>query len=90
MTPDDMDAAQDSALADQDAAVAAFLQVQAEQERAQRVAQSFRPRVPDALRRCHGCEGAIEPARLKLLPCTGLCAKCAIEAERIIRQEARL
>ena len=86
MLPDDIDAAQETAEGYTRDALAAHQAEQAEADRQARIAMSFRPRVPDDERRCHGCDALIGMARLRLQPMTGLCTTCATESERLLRQ----
>lgn len=58
------------------------------EQRERRIAESFRGFDRDAPRSCGGCDGQIEPERTRLLITTRLCAACAREAERQLREGA--
>jgi RNA polymerase-binding transcription factor DksA len=86
MLPDDIDAVQEAVEKDTNDALARHQAEQAAADRQARIDASFRPRVPDEERRCHGCDVLIGMARLKAQPMTGLCTSCASEAEMVLRQ----
>lgn len=49
----------------------------AEADRRRRIAESFRPNVPDAELRCLDCEELIGLERLRAMPRASRCAECA-------------
>lgn len=72
--------AADQVTSDAERAMARF----EEEQRLKRIAESHRVRDPSAARNCTepNCDLPIEPGRLKALPFTGRCARCAIAAEK--------
>ena len=53
-----------------------------EQQRRDRIAASFRPRIPDEEARCCDCHQLIGVKRLKAQPCASRCTQCAENLER--------
>lgn len=56
--------------------------------REHRIAQARPVFDASAPRPCHGCGDTIDPARVRLLPATGLCVVCARAAEAQLREES--
>lgn len=55
--------------------------------RERRITQALPVFDASAPRHCHGCGERIDPARVRLLPATGLCVGCARAAEAKLREE---